>query len=307
MTLPAQPTLSVSVVPLGNTESMFWCLTALQRQETQDTVEILVPHDEGLGDITELQMSFPTVRFLSFPGRLTYAELRARGVQASSGRLVAITEDHCQPERGWCQNIIMAHKDDHPAVGGAVEKTGVDSALNWAVYFADYLRYALPFGEGPYPTLTDLNASYKRSDLDEINDLWNNEFHEPEIHGALTNGGKQLWISPNIVVGQRRTFTWKSALKERYDFGRLFGSTRVAGVNVLRRLAMAVMALFIPVILVLRVAMHIFRKRRFIDQFVFSFPALVMISLAWGWGELLGYLTGRPAKSSFTTSTSKPA
>ena len=59
------------------------------------------------------------------------------------------------------------------------------SALNWAVYFADYLRYALPFGEGPYPTLTDLNVSYKRSDLDEIKDLWNNEFHEPEIHGAL--------------------------------------------------------------------------------------------------------------------------
>jgi len=307
MTQLTQPSLSVSVVPLGNAKSLFWCLSALLRQEIQETVEILVPHDEGLGDISELQRSFPTVRFLSFPGRLTYAELRARGVQASSGRLVAITEDHCQPERGWCQNIIIAHNDDHPAVGGAVEKSGVDSALNWAVYFADYLRYALPFGEGSYPTLTDLNVSYKRSDLDEIQDLWNNEFHEPEIHGALSNADRPLWISPNIVVGQRRTFTWKSALRERYDFGRLFGSTRVAGVNILRRLAMAVMALFIPVILVLRVAMHIYRKRRFIDQFVFSFPALVMISLAWGWGELLGYLTGRPAKSSYTTSTSQPA
>jgi hypothetical protein len=60
---------------------------------------------------------------------------------------------------------------------------------------------------------------------------------------------------------------------------------------------MALLALLVPVILVVRVALHIYRKRRFIDQFVFSFPALVMISLAWGWGELLGYLTGRPDRS----------
>jgi hypothetical protein len=211
--------------------------------------------------------------------------------------LVAITEDHCQPEFGWCAGIARYHQEDHPAVGGPVEKTGVDSALNWAVYFADYLRYALPFGEGPAPSLTDLNVSYKRTDLDGIRELWEKEFHEPVVHSALTSHGKSLWITPDILVAQRRVFSWRSALHDRYAFGRLFGSTRVQGVSILKRIMMALLALLVPVILVVRVALHIYRKRRFIDQFVFSFPALVMISLAWGWGELLGYLTGRPDRS----------
>ena len=91
----------------------------------------------------------------------------------------------------------------YPAIGGAVEKQTPDKTLSWAFYLADYLRYLDP-QEGPSDHLTDGNVSYKRAALEKIKHLWAEEFHENVVHAALAGNGGSLWLSPKIIVRQKR-------------------------------------------------------------------------------------------------------
>jgi hypothetical protein len=301
------PQLSVVVVIFAGGKHILRCLETLACQEGMANVEILIPYDERSSGIPDLQGQFPTIRFLPVHGHCTYAQLRALGVREARGTIVALTEDHCIPERFWCARILEAHKGSHAAVGGVVEKQVPDTALNWALYLSDYGRYMSPMAEGTVDELTDCNVSYKRSALEVIADVWRNEFHEPIVHGALQARSKSLWLSPRIVVRQQRSLCLGEAIRDRYLFGRLFGSGRIIkrqgvkneeqsiGSAWIRRLIYMGGAVFLPLLLVGRVAGHVLRKRRYGAAFVRGLPALVLLNTAWAWGEFVGYVTGRPA------------
>lgn len=201
------------------------------------------------------------------------------------------------PSPDWCAQILRAHANPHAAIGGAVDKVAPDTTVNWALYLADYVRYANPRPEGQTRHLTDCNVSYKKSLLDAIPNAWKNEFHEPIVHQALQERGQSLWFSPHIIVRQQRSMHLSAALKDRYSFGRLFGSGRVGGISSLRRVFCASIALFLPPLTVGRVTWYVFQKRRYASEFVRALPAFVLLNTAWAWGEFVGYVTGRPDTS----------
>ncbi|RME77287.1 MAG: glycosyltransferase, partial [Chloroflexi bacterium] len=275
------------------------CLSALTRQQgvEQTKIEIIVPCDDRVPDLPARQQQFPHVQFLPFTGRRTYAELRAQGVNQAGGSIIALTEDQCTPVPDWCAGILQAHQQPPAAIGGPVEKTGPDTALNWAFYLADYVRYANPRPAGPADHLTDCNVTYKRAALEAIAPVWRTEFHEPEVHAALQAAGHTLWFAPELTVHQHRRMTLRQAIRDRYAFGRLFGSGRAAGQPLSRRLAFAAAGLALPLLLTGRVAGHVFRRRRYRAAFLRALPALALVSTVWAWGELAGYLTGQAEES----------
>ena len=284
--------LSVVVVTLVDTDHLVRCLAALEQQNTSATFETIVPCDKTLGDINALQGNYPKVQFISLKGKRTYAELRAIGALKACGTLLAVTEDHCLPDADWVQSIIDAHKDAYAAIGGVVKKKGPDKSLNWAVYFLDYLRYMPPVEAHETHELTDLNVSYKMQALREIADVWQQEFHEPSVHGALENKGGKLLITPAIAVHQRRQLTLGHALWDRYAFGRLFGSTRAASVSFSKRMVYALLAPALPVLLVVRLTRNIMANKPHKGEFLRALPAIILLASAWAWGEFIGYLTG---------------
>jgi hypothetical protein len=269
------------------------CLQALLFQTNVQDIEIIVPCDERISDVPVLQKKFPAVWFLTIGGHRTFAELRALGVGKARGAIIALTEDHCTPNPDWCDRILHVHAAPHAAVGGAVEKVAPDTPLNWALYLADYGRYMNPRAEGLSSELTDCNVSYKSAALHAIADVWQSEFHEPAVHDALRKRGEALWFSPNIIVQQQRSMSLREAIRDRYIFGRLFGSGRAIAAPVLRRLFYAALGILLPALLTGRVAQQVFRRRRHIGAFLSSLPALIVLNLAWAWGEFLGYLTAR--------------
>jgi hypothetical protein len=290
----APSSLSAVVVILGGRSYLPRCLDALTQQAGVQGIEIIVPCDERIIDVPQLQKQYPAVRFMPVEGRQSYARLRALGVKQAREAIVALTEDHCTPRPDWAAQILKSHAASYAAVGGAVEKKEPDTALNWAFYMADYARYMNPVPEGRSKHLTDCNVSYKQKALHAIADLWATEFHEPTVHGALLERGETLWISPHIVVQQQRSVRFGDAVRDRFAFGRLFGSERAAAASAIRRLAYAGFALFLPPLLVGRVARHIIRKHRHAGAFLRSLPAQLLLAAVWSWGELAGYLTGRP-------------
>jgi hypothetical protein len=155
----------------------------------------------------------------------------------------------------------------------------------------------LPLPEGATHALSDCNVSYKRSALDATREHWTTEFHENVVNGALSRDGHVLWFDPQIVVFEQRRLSMGAALRDRFSFGRLFGSTRVPGVALPKRLAWSAAALLMPPLLVARVIGNLRRRGRHRGQLLRSLPSLAMISAAWMAGEAVGYLTGTAGKS----------
>ena len=296
---PAPSRLSVVALAFGG--GLAECLAALQPQVKATGAEVIVPYDSTLRDAATLKSAFPGVRFVELSGVRTPAELRAVGAAMSSGDVVAFLEGHCRPASDWCQRVLSAHAAPHAAIGGPIEK-GVpddgrrDTALNWSVYMADYSRYMLPLPEGATHALSDCNVSYKRAALEATRELWATEFHENVINGALNAAGATLWFDPAMAVFEQRQLSTADALRDRFNFGRLFGSTRVPGVALPKRLAMSAAALVMPPLLVARVVGNLQRRGRHRGQLLRCLPSLTMISTAWMVGEAVGYLTGTAGK-----------
>ncbi|HEX6559878.1 MAG TPA: glycosyltransferase [Longimicrobiales bacterium] len=287
------PSLSVVVVILAGPQYLVRCLTALQAQRGAKLLEVIVPHDDRVGDMAVLRRQFPAVQFVHQPGRHSYAELRSLGFRTARGDIIALTEDHCSPEPEWCATILNLHRGPYAAVGGSVDKSGHDSALNWAIYLSDFGRYMNPVHQGPAGYLTDCNVSYKRSAIEPIAELWADAFHETTVNWALQDRGEKLLLSPTVVVQQQRTLTWDYALRERFNFGRLFASTRVAAVGPAKRAVYAAASGALPFIIVGRVVRNVAEKRRAVSQFFMSLPHIIVLALTWSLGEFVGYLTGR--------------
>jgi Glycosyl transferase family 2 len=298
---PLRPQISIVVVVLTrNRDALDRCLTAIANQTGNHATEIIVPCDDSARHLLLIAQAFPAVRFVAVSGgQRTYAELRAIGVKESTASIVALTEDHCIPAPDWVAKILSAHESAYAAIGGTVEKQVPDSALNWAFFLADYVRYANPISAGPTNNLTDCNVTYKRAELDKIHCTWQDEFHEPAVHDALRACGAELWLTPEVTVFQQRTLEFRGAMRDRYVFGRLFACTRCSNWGLVKRLRYSLLALPLPVILIARIALHVLKRRRYFKEFLWTFPYLALISTTWTIGEVLGYATGR-AEASLT-------
>jgi hypothetical protein len=305
------PDLTVVVFLFTSRPHLVRCLDALVAQQTP-RIDIVLPYDDTLADPAGLAARFPTVRMLPRPGTKTPPELRAIAVAASRPSVVAFLEDHCVPHPDWCNRVLRAHELGHAAVGGPVDKgfppgQSTDSTLNWAIYLTDYSRYMPPLPAGPTHALTDCNVSYRMADLDAIRGHWESELHENIVNGMLADRGRTLWLDPDMLVFEQRDLTIRSALRDRYSFGRLFASTRVRDTPLPRRIAMAAAALLMPPVLVARVARNLFDRGRHRVQFFRCAPALFFVTSAWMSGEAMGYLTGSPPASLRGSVAASPA
>ncbi len=296
------PDMSVVVVVFAGRDYPKRTLQALAEQLDAPSMEVLLCHDDGLVDPEGIAAAFPDVRFVPLSGRnRTFAELRAAGVHAARGRLVAITEDQIRPTPSWCAEVHAAHERDCVAAGGAVEKGPTasgdpDTTLNWAIYLCDFVRYANPVAEGDSEYLTDTNVSYKKAALDEIPEVWAEEFHETDVNWTLAGRGGELFLSPKIVVEQQRDLTLGEAFDERFSFGRLFASTRVRATGIGGRLYFAVFAIPLSLLLTVRVFKHAWPRPRYRSAFLKAFFHVGFLNAVWCLGEFVGYVTGRAGK-----------
>jgi hypothetical protein len=178
-------------------------------------------------------------------------------------------------------------------IGGAVEN-GIDRLANWAVYFCDFSRYQRPFEPGPRDYVTDVNVSYKRRALEMTRSLWSERYHETTVHWALLEEGEILFLTPELVVEQRRTVTAPiDLLSERLHWGRLFAHTRAEG-SAFKRLAYLGASPLIPFVMFARSAREQWNKRVHFIRFLETAPAVGGLLVTWAAGEAVGYITGRP-------------
>jgi len=285
--------LSVIVVPFAGAPFLDRCLRSLEGQSHDGPFEVIVPCDTRKAGVGELAKVYPFVRFVPVEGPRSPAALRAIGVHNAKGAIIAITEDHCTVESDWCSSIVEAHERlPVSAVGGAVDP-GDLSILARATFLADYGRYCRTSPERPATSITDINSSYKRWALAAVAELWEDEFHEPAINETLLARGASIWFSPKVVVRQARSLSARAAIHDRFAFGRLFASGRVRGSSLVKRIALAFGAFVLPLALLGRIVRQEAESKVGVLRML---PALVVLSVAWSFGEFVGYATGRPPR-----------
>jgi len=302
------PVLSVVVALIsGRRADLDRCLTALENQRDSPSIEILVPFDRALKEISTLSETHPGARFLEVEGldtekaragasREHHDTLRTIGLRAARGRVICLTEDHAIVSETWCGDMLRL-LDEHQnvaAIGGAVECRS-DRLLNWAVYYCDFGRYQNPLPIGPAAYVSDSNVAYRREALEAVSEAWAGDYHETVVHWALVEKGFELWLHPGSQVWQARSgLTLGKALRERYVWGRSFAGTRARTIGPARRIVYAILSCLLPFVLTLRVTRESVKRKRYLGRLFAALPLILILHGVWALGEGVGYLKGRP-------------
>jgi hypothetical protein len=291
------PALSVVVMTVYDTVHLSRCLNSLKRQVGAPEMEIIAVYHEGVDNIQALEKDFPGVQFCGASGLQTQAKMITLGITHASGEIVALTVDHCTAEPHWCKKIMELHNGPHTAVGGGLEMGGQShTAVNWAVHLYDYCSYGYyqhPVKEGPARELSDCNVAYKRMVLEEIADLWANDFHVPLINRALLARGESLWFSPDLLVYQHRSISFARAAGIAYRRGRAFASARMAKCTPVQRIVYMILTPLLPLKLLGKLLGNLVPKGSHLGAMTRAFPFISLFATLWSCGEFVGFVSRR--------------
>jgi glycosyl transferase family 2 len=285
------PEASIIVIAISSTAHIRRCLYALESQRDTDKCEIIVAADSRLGSLDDLAAEFSDVRFVSNLAATTPLTLTATALDSARGERVVLTEDSCVADPDWLVKLLATDWRGHAAVGGSVEAADEMSSAMWAFAYVDFFRYMRPVRAGSSASLSVCNVAYRAADLRTIRDRWRDGFHETNVHEVLSDRFGSLFLNPEAVVRVSRSVAPKDAVYERYAFGRLFGATRISDARASRRIALSILSIGLPFLLTARLALKSFSDARLLERFVRSLPFVLVLVLAWSWGEWLGYVT----------------
>jgi glycosyltransferase involved in cell wall biosynthesis len=133
-----------------------------------DRFEIIVAEAGATGTAAAVAQRFPEVRVEHFDERRSIPELRAAGIRAARGDIIAMTTGRCRADGMWLTRLRQAHRGTAAAVGGAIEYAGDGRLIDRAVFFCEYGRYVPPFDEGPSVDLPGQNVSYTRAAIEQM-------------------------------------------------------------------------------------------------------------------------------------------
>jgi glycosyltransferase involved in cell wall biosynthesis len=286
------PKISVVIASVNGAKSLADCIASFVNQPHGNEVEIVVAESSDNDLATKLCAEYPTVRLFHFAETKSIPDLRAVGLLNASGDVLAMTEDHCLADSHWVEGIIAAHASPHLVIGGAVENAATQRLIDWAVYFCEYGRHMLPITAGPTVDLPGPNVSYKREALERFRDLLEPATWEPFWHWRLMSQGVQLVYDPRLIVYHLKNFTFRGFMAERYHYARSFAGLRVQGAPLMKRLFYALGAPLLPPLMLARISTRVLRKGRLQRKFLISLPYIVLFTLSWSLGELIGYWAG---------------
>ena len=176
--------------------------------------------------------------------------------------------------------------------GGGVENDCTTRAVDWAVFFCEYHHLMSPVPAGPSDLVPGMNVAYDMDALAPVADAFADGLWENFLHERLRAAGYTTGLDPSMVVGHRKHFTVPMFLSERFHYSRSFAGMRVAGDPLRTRLRWAALSFGLPALLVTRLTRSVLRRRRHLGWYVRAFPLVVLFSVTWSLGELVGYLFG---------------
>jgi hypothetical protein len=226
------PRLSVLLPTVQAWPTVKVALEAALAQDGGEPFEILLLDGHGAGLCREPDHR---VRWLRVPGADVF-ELRALGVAAARGEIIAISEDHCVMPPGWCGKTLAAHRENSVAALVGPVSNHADSARR-AVDRASFLLTMGPFAP-PLRALTTerlpvpTNLSFKRSALPLGTPApgWLEYEFLADLHRR-----NELGLAVETVLEHRQSWGYLRAPLIHFHSGRSYGGSTRAWPPALRR------------------------------------------------------------------------
>ncbi len=279
-------TLSVVVAAWTGPEALARCLKGLRAQVRHGEDEVIVARNfagAALGG---------DIRDLVFDPTTNVPQLRAAGLASATGQIVAFLEDHAVPVPGWRDALVGAFVPPVGAVGGPVDLAPGGSALDWAVFFYDYARFAPPLASGPVASLSGVNAAYRRDVLARLVSGLPNGLHEAELEARLHAKGVTMWLEGDAGVVVARRGEAYHAIGLAFSLARGYMGRRVSQAPVAYRCARVALAPFVPLLLFARLVRDVERSPHLRGRFLRAAGWVLLLQIAWGAGEAIGALAG---------------
>jgi GT2 family glycosyltransferase len=288
------PLISVVIASVNGPPAILECLDALTRQEGEIAYEVLVVDRCGEATRSEIQRRFrqPEIRLIPAEGFPSIPKLRAIGIAAAKGRLIAILEDHCNVPPRWFEAIARAHRLGYQAIGSPVENGSVERLVDWAVFFCEYARFMPPTATGVVSEIPGNCAVYDRLLLDQLGPELQDEVWDSFLHQRMKELGVSFYCDPEMTVSHKKEFSFGYFMSQRYHYSRSFAGMRMSGAPLWKRLAFAGATTVLPTLLFGRMAKTIWAKRRRQTTFLLATPVIGAFLISWAWGEAIGALLG---------------
>jgi hypothetical protein len=270
------------------------CVEALAAQADPSEVEILVARDvERFGDVDRASMTgrSPGMRWIEASRGSTVPRLRGLGIAAARADLIALLEDDCVVDAGWCRAAVTAAGPD-AAVGGAVEPGPYRRSIDWAVYFCEYGRFMLPVRDAPNAPLPGNNVVYSRREVAALSQGTRDEFREVFVHAAWRLAGVPTRVSGALVVRNVNSWALRHVTSVPFHHGRAYAAQRFGGRSATGRAAIALLALALPAVKVLRIVVDTLSRRRLAGRLVRALPWILVFTVSWSLGESVGCVSG---------------
>ena len=267
----------------GAVDAVGRCLAALEPQ--RDGAEVIVC--EPVASPPEVRERFGWASFVECPGALV-PKLWSEGIERAGSPYVALTIAPMIPAPDWL-GTVRAQLGRHPVVAGAIDPADGLRLADWAEYLCRYAKDMRPFEAHVCLDLPGDNTAYRRDLLVDARDLYKDGFWEPVVNRRLAEDGAELWHDPELVVRQGRSAGWRSFARQRLHHGRAHGLQRGARFGTLRNVAGVLGAPLVPLLLTLRIAAIVSRRKRARARFVLALPFIAVFNLAWAAGEAAGH------------------
>lgn len=289
------PRLSVVVVSFNAPALLAQCVSAIAAQSRPSEVEIVVVADATRAEALDaLTPRFPSVRIVRAPASSTVPRMRVLAIEQCRGDIVALLEDDCVVEPGWCDAISAAHRGDEVAVGGAVEPGPYRRGLDWAVYFCEYGRFMLPLRPQPEIALAlaGNHVSYKRHVVQRALPDLAGGFYDLFVHTTWAAARLPMRAEQNLVLRNLNSWSLRHVTTVPYHHGRAYAGQRFAGQPAWRRAGIGCLALALPVVKVGRVVRDVVARRRYAGRLLQALPWIVVFMTSWSVGEAIGCVGG---------------
>ena len=219
----AETQVSVVIASLVGAPFIDECLSSLEAQVRRCGAETIVVACGTSEYAQRIAQKFPWTRVIRRVERESVPALRSHGVEAATGRLVAVIEEHCLAAPDWLERAVKAHASGtYGAVGGPVSHYRYRRLRDWVVYFCEYNGYMPPWRDGETLHLGSANIVYSRDVLGRYKDLLHDGYWEAGLHGRLIADGVKFCSVSHMVVYHRGPFDYGYYLRQRFWFSRAF-------------------------------------------------------------------------------------
>lgn len=289
------PDISVVVSSMRSLEMLQACLVSLQPQCDALGAELIVAR------ATPMRRKAADVQFVAVRTDASDAQIRSAGIAAARGEWIVHTEDHCIAAPTWLSRMMSAiqvasarFRDSGGVhvVGGSIRADASAGVVATAAFVAEYGFYGGNATGAGTPPVAAANVAYHRSILPHVVSRMAAGESENSLHEHLFAAGHKFFVATDAVVRPTMSRAFVRLLRDRFDHGRAYASTR----QISRRRLLLV--IFGAPVLPLLLATRGYRALATADRAACNtaMPLAAVLLAGWTIGELTGYVRrGRAA------------